>query len=67
MCVAAIVASLPCARPCPTDALTYLERANADPARSRQLVGGTGSPILFVAWSLQYEMLFYAIIAVFHR
>lgn len=32
-----------------------------DPA----VVGGTGSPILFVAWSLQYEMLFYAVIAVF--
>lgn len=27
------------------------------------VVGGTGSPILFVAWSLQYEMLFYAIVA----
>jgi exopolysaccharide production protein ExoZ len=31
-----------------------------DPA----VVGGTGSPILFVAWSLQYEMVFYAIVAV---
>ena len=30
-----------------------------DPA----VVGGTGSPILFVAWSLQYEMLFYAVMA----
>ena len=30
-----------------------------DPA----IVGGTGSPILFVAWSLHFEMLFYAVFA----
>ncbi len=29
------------------------------------VVGGTGSPILFVAWSLQYEMMFYAVFAAF--
>ena len=29
-----------------------------DPA----VVGGTGAPILFAAWSLQYEMLFYTLI-----
>lgn len=29
------------------------------------VVGGTGSPILFVAWSLQYELLFYAVVAAF--
>ena len=28
------------------------------------VVGALGSPILFVAWSLQYEMMFYAVIAV---
>lgn len=32
-----------------------------DPA----VVGGLGAPILFVAWSLQYEMMFYAVMAVF--
>jgi exopolysaccharide production protein ExoZ len=52
----------------PSDALVFakaLALIPQDPA----LVGGTGSPILFVAWSLQYEMLFYAVIAVFiaHR
>ncbi len=29
-----------------------------DPA----VVGGTGAPILFVAWSLQYEMFFYGVV-----
>lgn len=52
----------------PSDAMTYLAALTLlplDPAS----VGGTGSPILFVAWSLQYELLFYAIVAVFivHR
>lgn len=32
-----------------------------DPAE----VGALGSPILFVAWSLQYEMLFYGVFALF--
>ena len=32
-----------------------------DPA----LVGGTGAPVIIVAWSLQYEILFYSIFAVF--
>ncbi|WP_353000920.1 acyltransferase [Mesorhizobium sp. M1295] len=31
-----------------------------DPA----VVGGTGAPIIIVAWSLQYEMLFYALFAI---
>jgi exopolysaccharide production protein ExoZ len=30
-----------------------------DPAR----VGGTGAPVIIVAWSLQYEMIFYSIVA----
>ena len=28
-------------------------------------VGGTGAPVLIVAWSLQYEICFYALMAVF--
>jgi exopolysaccharide production protein ExoZ len=32
-----------------------------DPA----VVGGNGSPVLIVAWSLQYEICFYALIAIF--
>jgi peptidoglycan/LPS O-acetylase OafA/YrhL len=46
----------------PGDLATYLVALTLvpmDPA----VVGGTGSPILFVAWSLQYEMLFYALVA----
>ena len=30
-----------------------------------EVVGGTGAPIIIVAWSLQYEMVFYAIMALF--
>ena len=29
------------------------------------VVGGTGAPILIVAWSMQYEMVFYALIGIF--
>jgi len=29
------------------------------------VVGGTGAPVLIVAWTLQYEILFYALIALF--
>jgi exopolysaccharide production protein ExoZ len=29
------------------------------------VVGGTGAPVLVVAWSLQYEMMFYAVVACF--
>lgn len=32
-----------------------------DPA----VVGGTGAPVLVVAWTLQYEIVFYAVVAVF--
>jgi peptidoglycan/LPS O-acetylase OafA/YrhL len=47
----------------PTDPLVILKAlllVPQDPA----IVGGTGSPILFVAWSLQYELLFYAVVAI---
>jgi exopolysaccharide production protein ExoZ len=42
----------------PQDALTLIKSAlllPQDPA----LTGGTGAPVLFVAWTLQYEMMFY--------
>lgn len=47
----------------PADVSTFiagLTLVPLDPA----VVGGTGSPILFVAWSLQYEITFYAMFAV---
>ena len=31
--------------------------------QDKMVVGGTGAPVLDVAWSLQYEMLFYAVFA----
>lgn len=33
--------------------------------QDRAVVGGTGAPLLIVAWSLQYEMLFYGAVACF--
>lgn len=63
VCVAAL--AVPSLRQSlPSDAMTFvkgLALVPLDPA----VVGGTGSPILFVAWSLQYEMLFYAVMAAF--
>lgn len=58
------VAFPPLRQALPADAATYVAALSLlplDPAT----VGGTGSPILFVAWSLQYELLFYAVVAVF--
>ena len=34
-------------------------------AQDRAVVGGTGAPVVVVAWSLQYEMLFYLLIGLF--
>lgn len=48
----------------PSDALVFLKALALIP-QDPDVVGGLGSPILFVAWSLQYEMLFYAVIALF--
>ncbi|MEP7100163.1 MAG: acyltransferase, partial [Burkholderiales bacterium] len=52
----------------PSDALVFLKALALIP-QDPDVVGGLGSPILFVAWSLQYEMLFYAVFALFivHR
>ena len=61
VCLAAL--AVPALRPSlPADVQTFLlglALVPLDPGT----VGGTGSPILFVAWSLQYEMLFYAVVA----
>ena len=46
----------------PHDLTTFLVGLTLVPM-DPTVVGGTGSPILFVAWSLQYEMLFYALVA----
>lgn len=52
----------------PSDPVAYLKALALIP-QDPDVVGGLGSPILFVAWSLQYEMLFYAVFAAFivHR
>ncbi|MEP7098952.1 MAG: acyltransferase, partial [Burkholderiales bacterium] len=52
----------------PSDAIVFLKALALIP-QDPGVVGGLGAPILFVAWSLQYEMLFYAVIALFivHR
>ncbi len=67
ICLAVCLASLavPSLRQSlPGDAMTLLKGLALIP-QDPAVVGGTGSPILFVAWSLQYEMLFYAVIATF--
>lgn len=52
----------------PRDALTLIKSLlllPQDPA----LTGGTGAPVLFVAWTLQYEMMFYLVmgLAIVHQ
>lgn len=46
----------------PVDAWVLLKSLLLFP-QDKALVGGTGAPVLVVAWSLQYEVLFYAIVA----
>ena len=46
------------------DSLGVFVKALALLPQDPSVVGGTGAPILFVAWSLQYEVLFYALIAI---
>ena len=63
VCAAAGIA--PSLRPAlPSDPATYIGALALVPL-DPDLVGGTGSPILFVAWSLQYELLFYAVMGAF--
>lgn len=48
----------------PTNLQTILATIMLLP-QNPEVVGGTGAPIIIVAWSLQYEMVFYAIMALF--
>ena len=42
----------------PTDPLTFLKTLLLIP-QDKNVVGGTGAPVLIVAWTLQYEIVFY--------
>lgn len=46
----------------PADALTLIKALLLIP-QDPTVVGGTGAPVVFVAWTLQYEMVFYAAMA----
>lgn len=46
----------------PSDALTLIKALMLIP-QDPAVVGGTGAPVVFVAWTLQYEMAFYAAMA----
>lgn len=60
VCAAAIVA--PALRQALSTDPVVLLKAFALLPQDPAVVGGTGAPILFVAWSLQYEMLFYGVV-----
>jgi peptidoglycan/LPS O-acetylase OafA/YrhL len=45
--------------------LSTLVKSLALLPQDKNLVGGTGSPVLIVAWSLQYEVCFYVLFAMF--
>ncbi len=46
----------------PQDAATLVKSLLLIP-QDKGITGGTGAPVLFVAWTLQYEMAFYAVMA----
>ena len=48
----------------PSDPLLLLKSLALVP-QDKLAVGGTGAPVVVVAWSLQYEWLFYALMAIF--
>lgn len=48
----------------PSDPVVFLKALALLP-QDPDVVVGTGSPILFVAWSLHYELFFYAVMAAF--
>ncbi len=52
----------------PTDSLVLLKSLLLLP-QDAAVVGGTGAPVIVVAWSLQYELVFYGLIAlaIVHR
>jgi exopolysaccharide production protein ExoZ len=56
--------SAPLAQTVPHDVVTVLKSLLLLP-QDPQVVGGTGAPVLIVTWSLQYEVLFYCIVALF--
>ncbi len=60
VCAAALVA--PALRQALSSDPMVLLKAFALVPQDPAVVGGTGAPILFVAWSLQYEMLFYGVV-----
>lgn len=64
--IAVYVASLvlPGLQSVPRDAWTVAKSLLLIP-QDPAVVGGTGAPVLFVAWTLQYEMMFYACMAGF--
>lgn len=51
-------------RTVPHDYLTIIKSLALVP-QDPAVVGGTGAPVIIAAWSLQYEMLFYALVSVF--
>ncbi|KGM40254.1 hypothetical protein JY96_10005 [Aquabacterium sp. NJ1] len=54
---------LPTSRnPLPADAATLIKALLLIP-QDPAVVGGTGAPVVFVAWTLQYEMVFYLAMA----
>jgi peptidoglycan/LPS O-acetylase OafA/YrhL len=48
----------------PKDGSTILRTLLLLP-QNKEVVGGTGAPIIIVAWSLQYELIFYAAMGLF--
>ena len=48
----------------PSDPLLLIKSLALVP-QDKLVVGGTGAPVLIVAWSLQYELLFYVAMALF--
>lgn len=60
VCAAAVVV-VPLRQSLPSDAWIFIKALALIP-QNPDVAGATGAPILFVAWSLQYELLFYAVI-----
>ena len=61
LCVMLLVPSFREDVPAPPTLLKSLTLIPQNP----DLVGGTGAPVIVVAWSMQYEVMFYALFAVF--
>jgi len=61
-CIAFATHTLPQA--VPTEPSTWLKTLLLIP-QDKSVVGGTGAPILIVAWTLQYEIVFYLLFSLF--